>query len=222
MDKISVIIPAKNEGQIIGLCLTRLKESLSLIDNECEIIVVADSCTDRTVEIASTRFCKVLCVDFKNRSKSRNFGFENSFGDIVIFIDADTLVNQDFAQKTIDILKKTSKSVLYYSQGQIERSMMSNIYFKLINLIGRFRPTFTPTISCLRTFFLENQFDGNLKSFEDLIFMSNAYALNQTYFCDSTVYTSIRRYTKFGLFYSSFLCIRSIINPYKYEWKPIN
>jgi glycosyltransferase involved in cell wall biosynthesis len=222
MDKISIIIPAKNEEQILEKCLTALRDSLILVDNEFEIIVVADSCSDNTVEIAQQFACKIEKVDFKNRSKSRNHGFKTSTGEIIVFIDADTLVSKNFMQKTIEILDMKDKSVIYYKQNQIEEKCFSKIYFKLINFIGLIRPTFTPSISCTRTFFSENRFDDKLKSLEDLMFMSNAHRLKQSFYCNSIVYTSIRRYTKFGLIYSAYLLVRSFINPYKYEWKPIN
>jgi glycosyltransferase involved in cell wall biosynthesis len=221
MKTLSIIIPAKNEKNFISECLTHLYESLKYLDITYEIIVVADNCSDDTIEIAQRFSCKIFSVNFNNRSKSKNFGFLNSEGEFLIFLDADTFISEELIFKTLEILNKTNKSVVFYKQDQIEYNVLAVPYFRLVNFIGNKRPTFSPTISCKREYFRFNYFDDTLKSFEDIFFMNKAFSKEETILCDAKVFTSIRRFTKLGLIYSLFLFCRSIINPYKYEWKPI-
>ncbi|WP_082502689.1 WecB/TagA/CpsF family glycosyltransferase [Nocardioides sp. Leaf307] len=48
----SVVIPAHNEEHVIGRCLDRLAQSPA--SSELEVVVVANGCTDRTVQVART------------------------------------------------------------------------------------------------------------------------------------------------------------------------
>ena len=75
-------------------------------------------------------------------------------------------------------------------------------YFKLINWISKYRPTFTTVISCKRVYFKNHCFDNQLKSLEDLIFVNETFSRKEINLCNEEIFTSIRRYTKFALFYS--------------------
>lgn len=83
--KISVIIPAYNEGVLIEHCLRSI-----ISQRKCEIIVVCDSCTDDTAKIAREYTKKVYNVKFRNVSAVRNYGAKHATGDILVFIDADS------------------------------------------------------------------------------------------------------------------------------------
>lgn len=82
----SVIIPAHNEEERIGVALESIYTQ-SFKDFEC--IVVADACTDKTVDVALQWGAKVFEVDFHNEGLARNVGIENSIGDWLLFLDAD-------------------------------------------------------------------------------------------------------------------------------------
>lgn len=84
--KFSVIIPAHNAGATIQKTLESIYIQ-TFKDFEC--IVIADSCTDNTANIAETYGAKVIKVDVQNEGVGRNIGIENSTGDWILFIDAD-------------------------------------------------------------------------------------------------------------------------------------
>lgn len=85
----SVIIPARNEGKRIS----RTLEALRAQDypNGYEIIVVVNASTDNTVEVARRFTDKVLSLEEGGAWRARNYGVENASGEVVLFIDADTL-----------------------------------------------------------------------------------------------------------------------------------
>jgi cellulose synthase/poly-beta-1,6-N-acetylglucosamine synthase-like glycosyltransferase len=99
--KISVIIPAHNEERYIYKTLEYLKSNSI---NPFEIIVVCDACEDKTKEIASNYTNLIFDVDFHSGSKTRNFGVSKSSGDIVVFIDADTLVSSNYLEEIIKVI----------------------------------------------------------------------------------------------------------------------
>jgi len=61
----------------------------------CEIIVVDDASTDRTAGIASDRGVRVVAVMHRHIAAARNAGAREACGEMLVFVDADTLVGAD-------------------------------------------------------------------------------------------------------------------------------
>ncbi len=94
--KISVIISAYNEQDYINMSLDSLdKQSFP----DFETIVVADSCTDSTAEIAKRYGCKILKANTRNLGKNRNIGAKEAKAEILVFLDADVAVSKDYLSK---------------------------------------------------------------------------------------------------------------------------
>jgi glycosyltransferase involved in cell wall biosynthesis len=105
MMKISVIVPAYNEEQCLPETLERIGRALSIAAHPSEIIVVDNDSQDRTRHIAEEFLAKVVLEKEHNISKVRNTGAENSNGDVLIFIDADTLVTETLFRKILAVLE---------------------------------------------------------------------------------------------------------------------
>jgi len=99
--KISVIIPAYNEGVLIEQCIASI-----ISQRKCEIIVVCDSCTDDTKKIAKEYTKKVYSVKFRNVSVVRNYGAEHAAGDILVFIDADSTMASNLLKEIETAVKQ--------------------------------------------------------------------------------------------------------------------
>lgn len=86
--KLTCIIPAYNAEVTIRKTLDSVV-SQTFQDYEC--IVIADSCTDKTAEIAHSYGDKVKVIEanVRNDGLARNIGIENSTGEWILFIDAD-------------------------------------------------------------------------------------------------------------------------------------
>ncbi len=105
----AVLIPAHNEETGIGETVTAL---LSELQPEDRLIVVADNCSDRTVEAARARGAMVIeRTDAVRRGK----GFALDFGvrfleqappEVVVLVDADCLVQPG----TLDLLVRETKA----------------------------------------------------------------------------------------------------------------
>lgn len=89
---ISFVIPAHNEQAILDAALTQLKASADALNRGYEIIVVDDASTDRTADIARSHGARVLRVEYRHIAATRNAGARSAVGDILVFVDADTLV----------------------------------------------------------------------------------------------------------------------------------
>ncbi|HLC81549.1 MAG TPA: glycosyltransferase [Candidatus Nanoarchaeia archaeon] len=95
---ISVIIPAHNEEQYIRQTLHALK--LQTFQN-FETIIVANGCTDKTEEVISQRVnehLQLLKMSKASVSRARNYGASKANGRLLVFLDADTLLEPESLQ----------------------------------------------------------------------------------------------------------------------------
>ena len=89
---VSVIIPAHNEEKLLGATLRTLAASAAASGEPYEIIVVDDSSTDRTAEVARDHGARVVAVNVRQIAAARNAGAREASGELLVFVDADTLV----------------------------------------------------------------------------------------------------------------------------------
>ena len=90
--RLSVIIPAYNEEKYLPATLERIVLALANTDCAAEIIVVDNESEDKTREIAESYGAKVVSESEHNIGRVRNTGGKNASGDVLVFVDADTLV----------------------------------------------------------------------------------------------------------------------------------
>lgn len=96
---ISVIIPAYNEEKYLPETLTRIGKALAVAGCPSEIVVVDNDSEDKTKRIAEEFGARVFAEKEHNIARVRNTGAKNSAGEILIFVDADTLVPESLFQK---------------------------------------------------------------------------------------------------------------------------
>jgi glycosyltransferase involved in cell wall biosynthesis len=89
---LSFVVPAHNEAELLGRTLVALSESTGLVGEPWEIVVVNDASTDRTGELASAHGARVLTVNHRQIAATRNAGALAARGDLLFFVDADTVV----------------------------------------------------------------------------------------------------------------------------------
>jgi len=80
---------------------------------EKEVIVVNDSSNDNTGRIAKRFPVKYFEVDFANACKSRNFGFEQSTGDLINYFDGDDYLNGDYFYECEQFIKENDLDFCY-------------------------------------------------------------------------------------------------------------
>lgn len=93
---VSVVIPAYNEEKNIEKTINSILLQTLKPD---EIIVVNNSSTDKTGEIAGKKGVRVIHENVRGISSARNAGFNAARGDILVRCDADTIVPTNWIQE---------------------------------------------------------------------------------------------------------------------------
>lgn len=104
---VSVLIPARNEGSVIGRLLQRMTE-LTYPKERLEVIVIDDGSTDKTGEIAEAfarehEYIRVIRRGVREggngKSEALNEGLKHATGEILYCFDADYYPQQDILEK---------------------------------------------------------------------------------------------------------------------------
>lgn len=106
--KISLIIPAYNEGERLGETLSDYISYFSNVStDEFEVVVVCNGCDDNTPEIAakySQRFHQMIALNISDKigkGGAIKEGFKIATGDIIAFVDADGAIKPGEVWKLI-------------------------------------------------------------------------------------------------------------------------
>lgn len=89
----TLILPTLNEEWMIERTLQSIKNQniYQLHPEKFELLVVDSESQDNTIQIATQYVDKIIILPERNLVKARTIGIEHSKGDIIVFIDADTL-----------------------------------------------------------------------------------------------------------------------------------
>jgi glycosyltransferase involved in cell wall biosynthesis len=90
---ISFVVPAHNEERLLGATLDAIHAAAREVALPYELLVVDDASTDRTAVIARDKGARVVACAHRQIARVRNTGARASTGDVLIFVDADTLVS---------------------------------------------------------------------------------------------------------------------------------
>ena len=98
---ISFIVPAYNEERLLGATLQALHAAGRAAGESYQIIVVDDASTDRTASVARDHGALLVSVAHRQIAATRNSGARAASGELLIFVDADTLVNEGVVRAAV-------------------------------------------------------------------------------------------------------------------------
>jgi glycosyltransferase involved in cell wall biosynthesis len=109
---ISVVIPAFNEEGYLGETLASLNRAKAFLQGEgglpAEIVVVDNDSDDSTADVARAMSATVARERQHNVAKVRNSGAKVSNGDVLVFIDADTVVPDKLLSRIVDAMSDST------------------------------------------------------------------------------------------------------------------
>lgn len=206
--KISIVIPAYNEENYLPRTLEKIGLSLKDVECDSETIVVDNESKDQTSQIAQRFGATVFTETTHNIAKVRNTGAKNATGDVLIFIDADTLVPETLVQKIADAMKDENcfGGAVAVDYEEFKRKWMK-LYLRGWQFWGTlFNMKQGAAQFCRRSVFEElNGYDETIYMGEDVIFYWRLAKLTRrknaslVFIENPRVTTSARRFDKMSL-----------------------
>lgn len=238
---VSIIIPTLQEEKLIERTLSQftpeIKKQFSL-----EIVVSDGGSTDRTVAIAR-RYADVivesLAGQHQNISIGRNLGARASHGDILIFINADTIIEDivRFLEEMIRVIQQpgvtgATCSVGIYREEEhlLDRLFHTtyNWYFYLLNVMGMGMGRGECHVVLRNVFFSLNGYNESIVAGEDYDLFLRLRRLGKIAFLRYLrVNESPRRYRQYGYLKISLLWFVNAVPVFLFrrslhrKWKPI-
>ena len=114
--KLSVIVIAKNEEQMIRDCLASIKWA-------DEIILVDSGSTDKTMEIAKKYSARIISLPTEKLefARWRNVGLREAKGEWILYLDADERVTPELRKEIKESIKYQVSSIKYFTAYEIPR-----------------------------------------------------------------------------------------------------
>ena len=207
--KISIVVPAYNEGVVIERCLVSLRNQLL---GGYELIVVDNSSSDNTAEIAKRYADRVIMEKRPGCARARQTGFEASIGDVVATTDADTIVNPDWLQIIHDEFRKQTRPIavhgpIYYYDGNLIQkwsSKLHSVFMQLHHLLGL--PIFVGCNFAVarEAFCRSGGFNVNLGTSSDFDFSLRLRKLGRIRFCRSLLVGTSARNARFLYLFANY------------------
>ena len=150
--RLSFVIPAHNEEALIGETLEAIlgsvaratglpRERLWLPDTACEVVVADDASDDGTAAIvsryaASAGVRMVRCVA-GTCAAARNAGVAVSAGQVLCFVDADTIVPEEMAERVLQLHERDGMRLVLYRLVSREAGLRAWLWWSFWGLARR-------------------------------------------------------------------------------------
>ena len=116
--KASIVIPAYNEEKLIEKILVTLKGQIT--SRKFEIIVGDGNSEDNTRKIAKRYANKIVIEKRRSAAWQRQAGAMAASGDIIVFVDADAEVQEDWLEKYCNEFENDKSLVMVYSGARFK------------------------------------------------------------------------------------------------------
>ncbi|WP_295731811.1 glycosyltransferase family 2 protein [uncultured Limosilactobacillus sp.] len=127
--EISIIVPVYNVQDRLEKCINSLLEQTF---TNIEIILVNDGSTDNSLYICKKYFemdGRIKLISQKNQglSKARNTGIENATADLLMFVDSDDYVGENFCKDAIYNMNHYDSDMVFFGYTRIENEKISKL-----------------------------------------------------------------------------------------------
>ena len=190
---ISFIIPAYNEELYVRSSIASVHRSIKDKNLPYEIIVVNDSSSDSTAEVASEAGATVIEAECRQLGKVRNVGASHAKGDLLIFLDADTMVTKAVMSEVLDNMSEYKAGNAYGDYYDLDHTRFHRVMMRFYTWVCSrvWKVPYGYFIWCNADSF-GTGFDEEYYLFEDVWFLKK-FSKESFYFGKHRVLTSGRK-----------------------------
>jgi len=197
---ISIIIPTFNEEKYLPSLIDSVKKQDY---NDFEIIVADADSEDKTIEIAKNFGCQITNGGLP--AKGRNEGAKIAKGNLLLFLDADTILPKDFFDKALKEFKERNLDIASFclepqAKNRFKKFLFDAFYNFPILIFEKFLAHGAQAILVKKEIFEKiGGFDEKIKFAEDHSFMRKAKKVgNFGILRKVRVFSSLRRFEREG------------------------
>jgi glycosyltransferase involved in cell wall biosynthesis len=207
---IAVVVPAHQEEAYVGATLAALRATAPR-----EVLVVANGCRDRTAAVARAHGARVLETPEAGVSRARNVGARATTGDILVFLDADTVL----APGALDAIAAAVPACADYGTCRIRADrpgLRAALTTTVLAWGHRLAGTSLGVLFCTRALFVRSGgFDETLVAGEDNALNARFRRLGgrRAYLGGVTATTSMRRFERLGYLRTQAAWLRGVWQP---------
>lgn len=212
---LSIIIPSKNEEKYIGNLLESIKRQCLV---NYEVIISDNKSTDNTLNIID-EYVNILPIKVINGglpSVARNNGAKESKYDILLFIDSDIYIKDNYLiWKSLEKMKKENLDLLTsFLNSDIFKTKVMYFFSNIFSFLSKFDNPFATT----QYFLIRKDVFNKLGGFDESVMHCEDYLLSKKVnrkkfsLVWSYVYSDDRRFKKMG--YINFIkyFLNSVLN----------
>ena len=187
-----------NEANNLPLLLS----DLSITRDEGEIIIVDCKSDDRTIDVANIYGAKVYESKERSRGLQLKIGANNSKGDWLIFLHADSRLTKDWLRKLKSVLKGNKNNIFYFKFKINQKKITYRVLEIFVNIRSKYfkKPYGDQGLIIHRSTYFKNNGFKNIPLMEDVDFirrLKNKKILRQL---NLPIYTSSRKWEKNNIF----------------------
>lgn len=124
LTKVSIVIPAYNEGNNIRVCVNSLKVQ-NFPKDDYEIVVVDNNSTDNTLELIKNLNITYTVEYKKGPAAAKNAGIKMATGNIIAFVDGDCVADRNWLKEIVTGFKDSNTGCVAGEIMAMERENMS-------------------------------------------------------------------------------------------------
>ena len=194
-DTISIIIPVLNEAETITTTLSTM-----INEERAEIIVVDGGSNDGTPDLASSFGVKVLTTA-PSKARQMNAGAKTANGEILLFLHADTLLPEHFAESIISAVYDNGAVAGAFQLGIDSDAKGLRFIERVANWRSRYlqAPYGDQGIFVTKSLFHEIGGYPDMTIMEDYEFIRRLRQKGEIVTLNQSVKTSPRRWLRFGI-----------------------
>ncbi len=201
---LSIVIPALNEEKYLPELLTCLKNQSY---KDFEVIIVDGDSDDKTTEVVNQfkKFLKIRVINSKKRNVSfqRNLGLENSGQENILFLDADTKLDDYFIENSLKEIKSKNLKIAGARLYPDSKNYLDRLFFSLFRIYSALLHKYIGLNGCciftLKSLHKKiNGFDESIKVGEDYDYTKRLGKFSEISLLNTKIYTSVRRFEKKG------------------------